>query len=31
MADYQISSVVETEILDVYPYSTKEESEVDNE
>ena len=31
MCDYQISSVVETEILDVYPYSTKEESEVDNE
>ncbi len=31
MADYQISSVIETEILDVYPYSTKEESEVDNE
>lgn len=25
MADYQISSVVETEILDVYPYSAKEE------
>ena len=31
MADYQISSVVETEILDVYPYSTKEESEVEND
>ena len=31
MADYQISSVVETEILDVYPYSTKEESEANND
>lgn len=32
MADYQISSVVETAILDVYPYGIKEEeSEVEND
>ncbi len=32
MADYQISSVIETEILDVYPYSAKqEEREVEDE
>lgn len=31
MADYQISAVVETPILDVYPYSSKEESEVEDD
>ena len=31
MADYQISSVSETLIMDVYPYSSKEEREVDSE
>lgn len=31
MADYQISSVAETAILDVYPYSSKEESEGSDE
>ena len=31
MADYQISSVVETAILDVYPYLVKEERGASNE
>ena len=31
MADYQISSVAEVLIMDVYPYSTKEESEGSDE
>lgn len=31
MADYQISAVVETPILDVYPYSSKEENEVEDD
>jgi len=31
MADYQISSVAETLIMDVYPYQVKEESEANND
>ena len=31
MADYKISAVSETPIMDVYLYTDKEESEVENE
>ena len=31
IADYQISAISETAIMDVYPYQAKEESEVNND